>query len=216
MSQPDWSTLKNAKERQNVSVAFSAGGALGVPFARVVQNDSVLSCAQNYLGLCENLPKRAVSHSFQIRNVGNLPDDLLAVERGVEVLCAAYETASFNQNSEICRDIEKELFSLSAFYQKQVANAYFSACNILLDADDAADKPEILKQLKESRNALQAVHCAWPEVEEIYCPASFFEKVDAYGRQMGIDGRVYPEKKAEKMSVLSHFSPKIAINERCA
>ena len=216
MSQADWTSLKNANETQNVSAASFGAADMGVPFVRVVQNDTILVCAKNYLDLCENLPQQVVSHSSQIRNVGNLPDDLLSVERGVEVLCAAYATASFNKNSEVCRDIEKELLSLSGFYQKQVASAYFSACNILLDADEVADKPKVLKQLKESRDALQAVHYAWPMVDENDCLISFFEKVDFYGCQLGIDGRVHPEKKAEKVSVLSHFSPKIAINERCA
>ena len=210
MSQQNWNVLNMDAQDESHSSSF------GVPYARVIQNDAVLACAQNYLQLCENLPETADSHLIKIANVGNLPDELLKVERGIEILCAAYTTALRNRNTEVCNDVEQELRSLSGFYQKQVAQAYFSASNILLDADEVANKPDILKQLKHSRNALQEVHYAWPENAQDKELTSFFEKVEAYGCQLGIDGRVYPEKKAEKLHILSHFSPKMTINERCA
>ena len=203
-------SLKMNSERKENEVCF------GVPFSRVFQNNNVLKCAQNYLELCSDLDKKASEYSVGFSKNTDLPTDLRSVENGVSVLCAAYAQASGNKNSEVCKDVADELTSLSSFYQEKVAEAYFSASNILLDAHDVADKADVLDSLRQSRRSLQQVHAAWPTTKDDKSLTSFFEKVDYYGRQLGIDGRVYPKKKSEKMHVFSQISPQIAINARCA
>ena len=216
MTKQDLTVFANNKETAFVSEAISVDSGLGSSFAQVVQNNDILACAKDYLQLCSNLPQEVSLRLGKKASVSSLPSDVVSVERGVGVLCAAYAVATNNHDKEVCNDVENELKALSTFYQGKVAQAYFSACNILLDADDVSDRPDILKLLKQSRNSLQQVHCAWPMAEEENTLTSFFEKVDFYGRQLGIDGRVYPEKKAEKVSPFIHFSPKMAINERGA
>ena len=215
MSQRDKAFFYSYK-RSTVSNLGAVASDFRSVFVDSIRNDAVLACAKNYLDLSENLHKKEKTYSPELLNAANLPEDLQQVERGVEILCATYVTAANNQTKEVCQDVERELNSLSSFYQHKVTQAYVSACNILLDADDMLERPEVLKQLKQSRDALQKMHYNWPVVDDDISLTHFFEKVDYYGRQLGIDGQVSPEKKSEKVFVLAHFSSKIARNERCA
>ena len=85
---------------------------------------------------------------------------------------------------------------------------------MLFDADEVADKPEVLKQLQITRDELQKVHFNWPDCSENDSLTSFFEKVEMYGRQLGIEGKVQPEKKAERAGFFSYISPIVSVNSR--
>lgn len=213
MKQELTATMTN-KEAAFVSEAISVFSCFGDSFAQVVQNDNMLICAKNYLQLCSNLSGEVSSRLNKKRPVLSLPSDVANVERGVGVLCAAYVVAKNNHNIEVSKDVENELKGLSGFYQEKVAQAYFSACNVLFDADEVADKPEVLKQLQITRDELQKVHFNWPDCSENDSLTSFFEKVEMYGRQLGIEGKVQPEKKAERAGFFSHISPIVSVNSR--
>ncbi|MBE6450269.1 MAG: hypothetical protein E7013_06285 [Alphaproteobacteria bacterium] len=197
-----------------VSDAISVVSYFGDSVTQVLQNDNVLACAKDYLQLCSNLPQEVLSRLTKKRVAYSLPSDVANVERGVGVLCVAYAVAKNNHDVEVSNDVENELKGLSTFYQEKVAQAYFSACNVLFDADDVADKPEVLKQLQMTRDELQKVHFEWPDCSGKEDLTSFFEKVEMYGRQLGIEGRVQPEKKAERTGFFSHISPIVSVNSR--
>lgn len=184
---------------------------LGMSFPQVMRNAHVLKAAQSYLLLRQDLAGEAEKKSLDCSY--SISSELGQVEKGVSILCAAYMQGVETSNAEVCADIEGEVASLSGFYQKQVAEAYFSACNIVFDATDAAERPDLMKQLVSWRDSLQKLHFAWPtDTDESNMPR-FNEKVDTYGRQLGIEGRVFPEWKKSFNSILPSA---VMIKERCA
>ena len=165
--------------QENAEDGMSAGSGICV---KVNQNNNIGKIAQEYLNLCGNLDKGVLQKDQLAKDI-SLPADLMAVEKGVAVLCDAYDCALKENKGNVCADIKEELKKMSGFYQEKVADAYFSACNILLDAD-GMDKNE-LKVLSRSCHSLQNVYdtyldCSFGKSENDL--PNFFEKVDTYSR----------------------------------
>ena len=103
----------------------------------------------------------------------------------------------------MCTDIDNQLKKLSGFYQEKLEDAYFSACNILFDASDM--NPEELEQLVQSSSLLKEEYFSWPVTEDKTDLFAFFEKVDIYAQQFGVQNTVYPEKRSIQSRPSVHF-----------
>ena len=174
--------------------------------SKVSQNNCVLKTAQKYLNLCDNLDK-GVLQQEQSSEIISLPADLMAVEQGVSVLCDVYACGLGTKQNDVCADIKNELKKMSGFYFEKVADAYFSASNILLDAQNV-DKDE-LKQMAESCNSLKNVYLSWPIDENKSDLLAFFEKVDTYSHNFDVKNSLGSSKKVGRTNVADYmnFSP---------
>lgn len=150
-----------------------------VVLSDVIRNDCVCEVAQKYLELCESMDNGELQKE-QILNKVSLPADLMAVEKGVEILVKAYDNALQNSDVAVCADIKDELKSMSEFYLEKVSDAYFSASNILLDA--SAVEESQLEQFKNSCNSLKSIYLSWPFSENKSDVGAFFEMVDKYSK----------------------------------
>ena len=171
--------------------------------SKVNQNNCVLKTAQKYLNLCDNLDK-GIFQQEQSSEIISLPADLMAVEQGVSVLCDVYASDLGAKQKQVCADIKNELKKMSGFYFEKVADAYFSASNILLDAQNV-DKDE-LNQLAQSCNSLKNVYLSWPMEENKSDLLAFFEKVDAYSHDFDIKSSVGSSKKVGRTNVADYMS----------
>lgn len=178
-------------------------------WVKVAENNNVLKCAQNYLKLSESFAQKAAEYVVPSMP---LPADLAGVEHGVSVMCTAYAAAKSKQNAAVCADIEKQIKSLSGFYQKKVAQAYFSASNILLDAHDSS--AEILKMLVTNRDSLKELHLTWPTDEDESNLPNFLEKVAMYERDS--ENSIYPEKRTVRVPLMGRLPSNFATRQRTA
>ena len=170
--------------------------------SKVNQNNCVLERAQRYLDLCVDLDKCVLQQEQSVGKV-SLPADLMAVEQGISVLCDVYACGIGAKQKDVRSDIKEELKKMSGFYFEKVADAYFSACNILLDAKDV-DKDE-LKQIAKSCNSLKDVYLHWPMDESKSDVLAFFEKVNTYSHDFDIGNSVGFSKKAKKMNNMTDY-----------
>ncbi len=208
MKQDDTSTIKNFQAEAGIQSDVLVEPTL----AKVAENGDVLKCARNYLALCDALAQGKTVHSKEVVLNAALPSDLKAVENGVLILCSVYVQARSMQRTDICADIQKELTDLSGFYQNKVAQAYFSASNILLDAWDF--KTDVLKKMHQCRDDLQNMHFSWPTDEDKSDLSAFFKKVDMYNQCAELE--VSPEKRTSQVPLQGVFSVNFASNQRCA
>lgn len=178
-------------------------------WVKVAENNNVLKCAQNYLQLSESFAQKAAEY---VAPSMPLPADLAGVEHGVSVMCTAYAAAKSKQNAAVCDDIEKQIKSLSGFYQKKVAQAYFSASNILLDAHDSS--AEILKMLVTNRDSLKELHLTWPTDEDDSNLPNFLEKVAMYERDS--ENSIHPEKRTVRVPLMGCLPSNFATRQRTA
>ena len=95
MTKQNLTLFANNKGTAFVSDAIPVDSGLGSSFAQVVQNNDILACAKDYLQLCSNLPQEVSLRLGKKASVSSLPSDVVSVEQGVGVLCAAY--ALFNK-----------------------------------------------------------------------------------------------------------------------
>ena len=175
-------------------------------WVKVAENNNVLKCAQNYLQLSESFAQKAAEH---VAPSMPLPADLAGVEHGVSVMCTTYAAAKSKQNAAVCADIEKQIKSLSGFYQKKVAQAYFSASNILLDAHDSS-----AEMLVTNRDSLKELHLTWPTDEDESNLPSFLEKVAMYERDL--ENSIYPEKRTVRVPLMGRLPSNFATRQRTA
>lgn len=169
---------------------------------RVAENFAVLQCSKKYLALCTDFDKQVPARLSLKSSYQRLPADLQKIEDGIDVLCVAYAQALKNADFITQNNIRTSILSLSSIYENKTAEAYFSATSVVLDAYEVADKPEVLKQLVDCRNSLQKLHSEWPIESGVANLSLFNKKVELYGKQIGINGQLEPEKVLSSSTVL--------------
>ena len=186
--------------------------------SKVNQNNCVLEAAQKYLNLRDGLNKGVLQHDELAPKV-SLPADLMAVEQGISVLCNAYKSAMETKQTDVCANIEKELNEISDFYFEKVSEAYFSAGNILLNAQgeeeaesgvEALAKNDEIKPLAESYKSLKNMYAGWPVTEPMTeCKktdlSKFLKVVEAFnvGNSMASSKKVGKTKVADYRNLSS-------------
>lgn len=151
----------------------------------------------------------------QIRQEGRVNNRAVSefsnLEQGLVVLYMAYQTG--RKNDFICRDILEGVEAVAAFYQNKVYSAYSAACDIVFDASSLEMGSPMLRGLTTIRNSLQQLNKNWPPIPFGENLTLFWNKVNHYGSQMGIETRSLP---AYKMTAASYFSRSSMENARCA
>ena len=178
---------------------------------RFMESSAVLSCAQRYVNLCENFDEQVKVRATSKVSCYPLPADLQKIEEGINILCVGYE--QLPENSGIRQDVRNSILSLSSIYERKTADAYFSACCVILNAHEIADKPDILKQLVDCRDNLQKLHSEWPFKSRTVNLSSFKQLVEVFGQQLGTGDQLMPEVLA---SSAIPFPAELAVHARVA